>query len=221
MVKQLGVLRKSSILVMLGRKFMSEGYIIRDQSKPHFITATVIDWVDVFSRKIYRDTLIDSLEYCIQYKGMIVYAYIIMSNHIHLIVQAKNENLSDLIRDFKKHTAKTILKQIQTESESRKEWMLSRFTLATSTHSRNKKYQFWQYGNHFEEIYAEKFLWSKIDYIHLNPVRAGIVERASEYLYSSAGNYVNGNGILSSVTIAEPPVVDVLKPSSFIRYLGY
>ncbi len=200
---------------------MNEGYKIHDQSKPHFITTTVVDWIDVFTRKGYRDCLIASMDYCIQHKGMVVFAYVIMSNHIHMVVQAKDDNLSDLIRDFKKHTAKAILHLIQTEPESRKEWMLNRFRNAASSHSRNKEFQFWKYGNHPEEIFTEKFLWSKIHYIHLNPVRAGIVEKASEYVYFSASNYVTEKGILASVTIPEPPVVDVLKPSSFINYLGY
>ncbi|MEX2350761.1 MAG: transposase [Flavobacteriaceae bacterium] len=200
---------------------MNEGYQIRDQSKAHFITATVVDWMDVFTRKTYRDCVIASFDYCIQHKGMVLYAYVIMSNHIHMVVQAKNDNLSDLLRDFKKHTAKTILQLIQTEPESRKEWMLNRFRNAASAHSRNKEFQFWKYGNHPEEIYTEKFLWSKIHYIHLNPVRAGIVERGSQYLYSSASNYLHEKGILASITVPEPPVVDVLKPSSATDYLGY
>jgi REP element-mobilizing transposase RayT len=79
-----------------------EGYIIRDQSKPHFITATVVDWVDVFSRKVYKDCIIESLEYCVKNKGMILYGYVIMTNHIHLIIESRNNKLSDLIRDFKK-----------------------------------------------------------------------------------------------------------------------
>lgn len=65
---------------------MKEGYIIRDQSAPHFITATVVDWIDVFTRKAYKDCIIDSLEYCIEKKGMVVFGYVIMSNHIHLVV---------------------------------------------------------------------------------------------------------------------------------------
>ena len=60
--------------------------------------------------------------------------------------------------------------------------MLERFKKATETHNRNKNYQFWQYGNHAEEIYSHKFMWSKLDYIHLNPVRSGIVEKASYYI---------------------------------------
>jgi len=190
-----------------------EGYIIRDQSKTHFITATVVDWVDVFSRKTYRDCVIESLEFCIQNKGMILYGYVIMSNHIHLIIQSNNSKLSDLIRDFKKFTAKTILHKIETEPESRADWMLKRFEFACKSHSRNEKYQFWQYGNHPEEIFSEKFFWFKLDYIHLNPVRAGIVAKASHYVYSSASNYVNDNGIIT-ITKVENPVIDVLKSHS-------
>ncbi len=89
-----------------------EGYLIRDQSKLHFITATVVDWVDVFYRKSYKDCIIESLEYCIKNKGMILYGYVIMSNHIHLILQSENGKLSDLIRDFKKFTAKVIQKKL-------------------------------------------------------------------------------------------------------------
>jgi len=106
---------------------MKEGYTIKDQEKPHFITCTVVDWVDIFTRKIYKDIVISSLEYCIKEKGMILYGYVIMSNHIHLIIQSKESKLSDLVRDFKKFTAKNILETIKTEPESRKEWMLDLF----------------------------------------------------------------------------------------------
>ena len=199
---------------------MKEGYVIRDQNKAHFITATVVDWIDIFTRKTYKDIVIESLAYCIKEKGMLLYGYVIMSNHIHLIVQSKDGKLSDLIRDFKKFTAKNILEKIQTEPESRKQWMLERFKKATETHGRNKDYQFWQYGNHAEEIYSHKFMWAKLDYIHLNPVRAGIVEKASHYRYSSASNYVHDQGLLN-VEIVDNPVIDVLKKASIIKYNQY
>ncbi len=199
---------------------MLDGYKIRDQSLPHFVTATVVDWIDVFSRKVYRDCIIDSLDFCIKNKGMILYGYVIMSNHIHIIVQSSDGKLSDLIRDFKKFTAKTILEKIQAEPESRREWMLERFRLATESHTRNEKYQFWKYGNHPEEIYSNKFMWSKLDYIHFNPVRSGIVEKASHYVYSSASNYVNDTGLLV-IEKADNPIVDVLNMNSFTRLNDY
>ncbi|MDI1305866.1 MAG: transposase [bacterium] len=199
---------------------MKEGYVIRDQTLPHYITATVVDWIDVFTRQTYRDSIIESLDYCIKNKGMILYGYVIMSNHIHLIIQSHDGKLSDLIRDFKKFTAKNILDKIQVVPESRKEWMLERFKLAAEKHTRNKNYQFWQYGNHAEEIYTNKFMWSKLDYIHLNPVRAGLVEKASQYIYSSANNYINDTGLLQ-IEKADNPIVDVLNLNVFTKYNQY
>jgi REP element-mobilizing transposase RayT len=196
---------------------LKEGYIIRDQEKAHFITATVVDWIDVFTRKTYRDSIIECLDYCIQNKGMILYGYVIMSNHIHMIIQSENAKLSDLVRDFKKFTAKKILEKIQTEPESRREWMLERFQKATESHSRNKNFQFWQYGNHAEEIFTTHFLWTKLDYIHLNPVRSGIVSKIDDYVYSSASNYTTGKGIIT-VELVENPIVNILNPVSFEKY---
>ncbi len=132
---------------------MHTGYIIRNQDRPHFITCTVVNWIDVFTRKSYRDIIIQSLAYCIKEKGMILYGYVIMSNHIHLIVQSSQGKISALIRDFKKFTATQILQAIQNEPESRREWMMELFSKATETHQRNKNLQFWKYGNHPEEIY--------------------------------------------------------------------
>ena len=66
--------------------------------------------------------------------------------------------------------------------------------IATETLSRNSNYLFFLYGNHAEEIYCHKFMWSMLDYIHLNPVRAGIEDKASFYRYSNASNYVNSEG---------------------------
>ena len=205
---------------MLEKKKMKEGYIIRDQALPHFITPTVVDWIDVFTRQNYRDIIIECLGYCIKNKGMILYGYVIMSNHIHMIVQSENGKLSDLIRDFKKFTAKSILEKIQNSPESRREWMLERFKLATQQHTRNKVFQFWQYGNHAEEIYTDKFMWSKLDYLHLNSVKAGLVNKASDYIYSSASNYVN-DSCLVYIQKAETPIVDVLDSKSVFRFSHY
>lgn len=192
----------------------TDGYKIRDQSKPHYVTFTVVDWVDIFTRKIYKDIVIENLTYCTKVKGLVVFGYVIMSNHVHLIIQSQNNNLSDIIRDFKKYAAKAIIKEIKGGRESRREWLLERFAKATETHSRNKTYQFWKYGNHPEEIYSTKFLWTKLDYIHLNPVRAGLVEKASHYKYSSASNYVLEDGLLD-ISMVDTPVINVHKDDTF------
>ena len=156
---------------------------IRDQGAVHFLTFTVHQWVDVFSRKDYSNLILENLNYCQKEKGLEIYSWVIMSNHIHLIARAKNENLSDIIRDFKKFTAKKIFKAIQDNpKESRKSWLL----LALSSQD---KIWFWEDGYHGEEIFTVKFFNTKANYIHQNPVRAGIVEKEEEYLNSSTGDF--------------------------------
>lgn len=135
-------------------------------------------------------------------------------------MQSKDCKISDLIRDFKKFTANQIIKHLQSEPESRRDWILERFAKATESHSRNKNFQVWQYGNHSEEIFTLKFMWDKLNYIHLNPVRAGIVEKAIHYLYSSASNYAFAKGLIE-VEIAENPVIDVLGKNELWKYNNY
>jgi REP element-mobilizing transposase RayT len=102
------------------------GYHIGDQNAVHFITLTVIQWVDVFSRQEYCKVIVKSLNYCVREKGLKVHAWCLMSNHLHLIVSCDvPTRLSDLLRDFKKFTSYKITRAIeQNERESRKSWML-------------------------------------------------------------------------------------------------
>lgn len=156
----------------------------------YFLTLTVVDWIDVFSRKVYCDIILDSLKYCIKTKGLNVYAFVITSNHLHLIVNCNEPfQLKDAIRDFKKFTAKQIIAEIQNGIESRKEWLLKLFIEAGNSTSKNKTYKFWQTGNHAIELCSPEFSWRKIEYIHQNPVRAGLVEKSVDWLNSSARNY--------------------------------
>jgi putative transposase len=169
------------------------GYKIRDKEGIHFVTFAVTEWVDVFTRREYRDIVLDSIRHCQKEKGLILYAWCIMSNHAHLVVSAKNNDTSDILRDFKKFTSKQIIKAIEEHpGESRKEWMLKIFKQAGEQNSRNTYYQFWRQDNQPKELYSDHFTKQKIEYIHNNPVEAGIVDKAEEYLYSSARDYYNG-----------------------------
>src|SRR4051812_31637 len=100
---------------------MADAYRIKDQFTAYFITLTIIDWVDLFTRKEYKDLIIDSFNHCIQQKGLQVYEFVIMSNHLHAIVSSNKEPLSSIIRDFKKFTAKRIIEAISNINESRRE----------------------------------------------------------------------------------------------------
>ncbi len=106
---------------------MSEnGYKIRDQNAIHFITFSVVQWIDVFTRSEYKEILVESVKYCQKEKGLEVKAYCFMPNHVHFIVRAKEDHsLSDILRDFKKYTSFRMLKAIiENPKESRKGWML-------------------------------------------------------------------------------------------------
>jgi REP element-mobilizing transposase RayT len=165
---------------------MTTGFQIREQYATHFLTHSIVDWVDVFSRKNYRDIVIESLDYCVKNKGLKLYAYVIMTNHIHLIARSETGKLSDTIRDYKKFTANAILDAIKAEPESRREWMLHRFSWNAAHTTRNRSFQVWTHDNHPETVYSQDFFNQKLNYIHQNPVRAGWVELPEEYLYSSA-----------------------------------
>lgn len=92
---------------------MSEnGYKIRNKEGIHFITFAVVEWIDVFTRKVYKDILIDSLKHCQNERGLILYSWCIMSNHVHLVISAKHNDTSDILRDFKKFTSKIQLFRI-------------------------------------------------------------------------------------------------------------
>jgi putative transposase len=171
-------------------------YLISDQLAIYFVTFTVVGWIDVFTRKEYKIEIVDSLNYCIENKGLKVYAWCLMSNHIHLIVQAKEgHRISDIIRDFKKFTAKRILQLIETEPESRRDWMLNQFEYAGRKLKRISKYKFWKDDNHAIELESH-MMNNRLNYIHQNPVEAMIVEEPEHYLFSSAIDYSGLKGLV-------------------------
>lgn len=162
---------------------MAYEYRVKDQHAVYFITSTVHQWVDIFTRQDYVNIVIDSLKFCQKEKGLKIYAWVIMTNHIHLIIQSEKGNLRDILRDFKKYTATQIIRAIENNSkESRRKWLLWLL-------KKEDKIWFWEEGYHGEEIYSEEFFMTKLKYIHMNPVRAGIVLKEEEYLNSSCGDY--------------------------------
>ena len=168
-----------------------------EEGKAHFVTLTVIDWIDVFTRENHKMCIVDSLRYCQQKKGLELFAWFLMPSHLHMIIAAKDETkLSDILRDFKKFTSKEIIRLIKEEPESRKEWLLDKFSYAGKYNPKIKNYKFWQDGNHPVVLYTPHFVQQKIEYIHNNPVKERIVEEPQEYLFSSAKNYAGMNGLL-------------------------
>ena len=154
----------------------------------YFLTLTIVDWVDIFTRDEYKIWLTDQIIYCQKNKGLELFAYVIMTNHIHFVARVdEGLSMSDFLRDFKSYTAKGLIdKIVNNQTESRKEWMLSHFADKGNQNPLNKKWQLWQNGSHPTLLYSNDVINQKINYIHQNPVRAGFVNEPHEYLYSSA-----------------------------------
>jgi putative transposase len=177
---------------------MSDKYKFKNPDGLYFITFTVVYWVDVFTRIEYKDILLKSFDYCQSKKGLEIFAWCIMSNHVHLLVRAEEGKiLSDIIRDLKKFSSTKLIEAIrENPQESKKEWMLKLFSNAGKENPNNSSYQFWQNGNHQIELWSVHVIEEKLDYIHQNPVKAGWVSEPEHYLYSSAKDYGGENGIL-------------------------
>ena len=173
------------------------GYKIFNQNEPHFLTFTAVGWIDLFTRQIYRDIFLDSLRYCQDEKGLVINAYVIMSNHVHIVARTKPPfELSAVIRDLKSFTTKTFIKVIETPKESRQVWLLNTMSFYANNNKRNSNYQFWTHDNHPMEINTLPFATQKINYIHNNPVKAGLVKKSWHFQYSSASNYISKGGLI-------------------------
>ena|SRR5690606_797945 len=181
---------------------MSTRYKFHDQSKLYFVSFAVVYWIDVFIRNEYRNIILTSLRFCQNRKGLDVYAWVIMTNHIHLIIGTHKNKLEDIMRDFKSHTSRELKKAIRNNiRESRKEWMMELMERAGTKNNNNKSFQFWQQDNHPIELWDNYMLDQKLEYLHNNPVVAGFVSFPEDYLYSSARDYAGEKGLLNIILI--------------------
>jgi len=182
---------------------MSRNYKFHNPEGLYFVSFAVVNWLDVFTRNKYKDILVDSLEYCQLQKGMEIIAWCIMTNHVHLIFRSvKGQHPSLLLGDFKRYTSKEIVKAIQgNPKESRKEFLLEKFKNAAQKSSNVYKYQFWRHDNKPIELWSNKVIKEKVNYIHYNPIEAGLVFKPQDYVYSSAIDYCDEQGLLKNIVV--------------------
>lgn len=171
---------------------MSERYVYSPEFYYYFVTCTVVGWLAVFTRQDYIQILYDTLDFCRKNWGLNIHGYVIMSNHIHLLISTDGRPLNKTVKSFKHFSAIKILESI-TESpvESRKNWIMNLLSFAGKKGDRN--HQFWQHNNHFLPLKNDERVKAALDYIHENPVKAGIVPRAEYFSNSSAYDYFSGN----------------------------
>jgi putative transposase len=170
-------------------------YKIYNDEQPHFLTMTIVEWIPLFINKDIVSIIIDSIKFIQNERSFTLYAYDIMEHHLHLI--ASNDHLNKTIKEYKSFTAREIIDYLK-ERDSNS--LLEKLKSAKLSHKTESKYQLWQEGSHPEEIYNEKMLLQKIDYIHNNPVRRGYIDEPSQWRYSSARNYNGEEGLLEIKT---------------------
>ena len=177
---------------------MSRKYKFHDPDGTYFISFAVVGWVDVFTRNEYRNIVIDSFNYCSENKGLVIHAWVIMTNHIHMIISRKGPiQFASIMRDMKKFTSVEIIQAIENNTaESRKDWMLKVFTEAGRANANNIMFQFWQQDNHPIELDSSKEIEQKLEYIHENPVKHGFANSPECYDWSSAIDYAGGKGFV-------------------------
>ena len=177
---------------------MARKYKIDNSTSFYFVTFTVVDWIDVFTNEDCRDIFVDSVNYCHREKGLLIGGWSMMTNHVHMIISAtEGNNLSNIIRDLKSFTSKQIRKHLEeSQSESRRSWILPLLKRAGLQNSRNKDFQFWQQHNHPIELTDNEMMASRLNYIHENPVKAGFVDYDYRWKYSSARDYNADQGLI-------------------------
>jgi putative transposase len=152
----------------------------------YFCTCTVVEWQCVFKEEKYYKTILDSLYYCREHKGLLLYGLVIMLNHIHLIVSSKeNILLSDIMRDFKRHTSKQIAEMLENDNEK-----LLLYVFRKAGEKKKSSIKIWKDEYRPEALYSEKWFHQKLNYLHDNPVRKGFVLSPEDWKYSSARNWL-------------------------------
>lgn len=153
----------------------------------YFVTFTIVDWLPIFIDETASGIITKSLNFCIQYKNLRVTAYVIMPNHMHAVIFDANfdpENLKKTIVEFRKFTGK----QLSIYVDEKYSANISAVLRSQSRTDRDR--QFWRHGWHAEGIFTPSFLQQKIDYIHLNPCRKGLVREPQDWRFSSAAYWL-------------------------------
>ena len=166
-------------------------YKIYEPTHPHFVTCTILHWLPIFTRQESVQIVIDSLKFLQEKDNLKLYAYVILENHMHMVVQS--DDLSKSMESFKKYTANQILKLLKVGNVTT---LLEQLKFYKKAHKRDKEYQIWEEGYQPKLIQTDAMMMSKIKYIHENPVKRGYVDDANHWRYSSARDYVGRQGLI-------------------------
>jgi REP element-mobilizing transposase RayT len=166
---------------------MRSRYRILHPDHAHFVTATVVAWLPVFTTAARCDILIESLAHCRKTKGLRIYGWVILDSHFHGVLGAPD--LSQVLADLKRHTARRLIEQLQGENCS---WLLRQLRASRLAHKRESVHQVWQEGSHPQALMSDRIMEQKLEYLHNNPVKRGLVASPEHWRYSSAHEWMVG-----------------------------
>ena len=170
-------------------------YKICETGQPHFLTCTVVGWTPVFTRPETVRIVLDSWQFPQKNRGLVIFAYVILENHLHMIAFA--DKLAKMIADFKSFTARQIIDLLEARNV---QTLLRQLKFQKAKHKTDRDYQLWQEGSHPQAIMDEQTMWQKLEYIHNNPVERGYVDEPTQWRYSSARNYAGQQGLVAVTT---------------------
>jgi putative transposase len=170
---------------------------VYDPDYPYFITSSVVEGYPLFAIPEASRILLDALLFLQEKRNTELYAYVIMENHIHLVV--RGDNLPGKMQAFKSWTARAIIDLLIDNGHY---LLLHKLRKAKNPSHTDSIHQFWEEGYHPKHIYGDRMMIQKIEYVHQNPVKRGYVDREEEWRYSSARNYL-GLDALIPVTLFE------------------
>jgi REP element-mobilizing transposase RayT len=185
---------------------MPPKFKIKDKDKTYFLTLSTIGWVDLFTNREQKLVIIEALKEYRENKGLDIFAYCLMTNHLHIICRAREgHDLPAVIKDFKKATTKLIIKVVKLKSEKRKEWLLQIFKKSFDHLMTKKRYKVWQGNNQAVLLYSNELYKEKMNILHNDPVEDMTVENPTDYIFSSARNYADLESVLEVTVLRKLP----------------
>lgn len=166
-------------------------YKIHDERFPYFITSGLRFGLPLFNDPAAAEIILRNLAFLRDERDIKLIAYVIMENHLHLIL--RGNNLGAQISRFKSYSARKIIDIFQSRQRSR--W-LKRLREVKKPYKADREFQLWEGGFHPKQIIGDKMMLQKINYIHHNPVRRGYVDKPGHWRYSSARNYAGMEGLI-------------------------
>ncbi len=167
-------------------------YRIYEIRHPHFLTCTIINWIPVFTRPDTAQIILDSLAFLQRERGLRLYGYVILENHMHWIADA--DDLPHEIHSFKSYTAKMLVRYFESHTNGTR--ILDQFAFYKKRHKTDREHQIWEEGTHPQLLQNQEMLLQKLEYIHNNPVKRGYVDDPIHWRYSSARSYADLPGLI-------------------------